>query len=277
MSIYSDSFRDKKTIETPDHIDRRTVNQTFRFIVFISLLLILPDPAFSRNVELEGEKVTEIEYGYPDQSIFVATINDEGQPDSPMTKLAAVLMERAGLPWHAVPYPAKRLFDNLRNGTTNFSILVRSSLLENCCLFSRNPVYSTTLNVYYIGDKPPITSKENLAGKKIITIRGYSYAGLIKFISDPANRIINEVAGTHRAAFEMLKGKRADYVLDYAPAAEDILAESPIGDIRSNPINQLDIFLVLSKSYPDADKLMMKLEGIVETLDVDEILKGRGK
>ena len=154
---------------------------------------------------------------------------------------------------------------------------MRSSLLENCCLFSKNPVYSTKLNVYHIGDKLPLTSKEDLTGKKIITIRGYSYAGLIKFISDPANKIVNEVAGTHKAAFEMLRGKRADYVLDYAPAAEDILAESPIGDIRSNPINQLDIFLVLSKSYPDADKLMMKLEGIVETLDVDEILKGRGK
>lgn len=218
----------------------------------------------------------EIEYGYPDQSIFVATVNDKGQPDSPMTRLAAVLMERVGIPWHASPYPASRLFGNLQNGTTSFSILVRGSSLEACCLFSRQPVYSTELRVYHLGNKPPVKSKDDLVGKRIITIRGYSYAGFLKFIGDPANRIVNEVAGTHKAAFEMLAAQRADYVVDYASAAGDILAESPLEDLRSNPIDRLDIYLVLSKSYPDAEKLMGRLEEIVRTLNVPEILKGRG-
>jgi polar amino acid transport system substrate-binding protein len=217
----------------------------------------------------------EIEYGYPDQSVFVATTNAKGQPDSPMTRLAEVLMDRVGLSWHAVSYPAPRLFSNLQNGTTNFSILVRGSSLEACCIFSRKPVYSTTLNVYSIGNKPPVKSKDDLAGKHIITIRGYSYAGLLKFISDPANRIDNQPAGTHKAAFEMLKAGRADYVVDYASAAGDILAESPIADLRANPIDQLDIYLVLSKSYPEAEKLMARLEDIVRTLDVDALLHGR--
>ena len=238
--------------------------------------LLLFSVGAASQQSLRSGTFPEIEYGYPDQSIFVATVNDKGQPDSPMTRLAGVLLERAGIPWRAAPYPASRLFSNLQNGTTSFSILVRGSSLEACCLFSRQPVYRTELKVYYLGDKPSVKSKNDLAGKRIITIRGYSYAGLLKFIGDPANRIVNEVAGTHKAAFEMLAAQRADYVVDYASAAGDILAESPQEDLRSNPIDRLDIYLVLSKSYPDAEKLMVRLEEIAKTLNVPEILKGRG-
>lgn len=243
---------------------------------FISIFLFMfAGHAIAEDAGSLGQKVVEIEYGYPDQSIFVATINDKGQPDTPMTYLAEALIERAGLPWHAAPYPAKRLFKNLQSGITNFSILVRASSLKNSCIFSKKPVYSTNLNVYYIGDKPPVKSRKDLVGKEIITIRGYSYAGLLKFISDPANNIVNQVAGTHKAGFEMLKGNRAVYLVDYASAAGEILAESPIPGIRSNSIGQLDIFLILSKSYPDAEKLMIRLENIAETLDVNQIIKGK--
>lgn len=217
----------------------------------------------------------EIEYGYPDQSVFVATTNAKGQPDSPMTRVAGTLLERAGLAWRAVPYPASRLFSNLQNGSTKFSILVRGSTLDACCILSHKPIYRTTLNVYYIGDKPPVKSKDDLAGKHLITIRGYSYAGLLQYITDAANRIDHQSAGSHRAAFDMLKAGRADYVLDYASAAGDILAESPIGNLRSYPIDQLEIHLVLSKTYPDAERLMARLEDIARGLDVEAILQGR--
>ncbi len=220
-------------------------------------------------------KDVEIEYGYPDQSIFVATINDKGQPDSPMTLVAKALMTKAGLSWHAMPYPAKRLFDNLKNGTTNFSILVRASSLKDSCLFSRKPIYSTSLNIYYIGDKPPVQSKEDLIGKTVISIRGYSYGGFLKFISDPVNKVVNEVASTHKAAFEMLRDNRADYLIDYASAAGDILSDRPIKGLHSIELSQLDIFLVVSKSHPDAKNLMTRLEEIAGTLNINEILRSR--
>lgn len=236
--------------------------------------LLLSAGAFSQPTR-DRYALPEIEYGYPDQSIFVSRVNEKGQSDSPMTRLAAVLMERAGIPWHAVPYPASRLFANLQSGATNFSILVRGSNLEGCCLFSRKPVYGTELKAYFVGESTPVKTKADLLGKHVITIRGYSYAGLLKFISDPSNKIVNEVAKTHKAAFEMLAAQRADYVLDYASAAGDILAETPISGLRSVPIDRLEIYLVLSKSYPGAETLMGRLEDIVRTLNVQEILKIR--
>lgn len=255
----------------------RGVSQVNSFIIANLITIFILVSIFKDCWAADLEKQVEIEYGYPDQSIFVATINDKGQPDSPMTLVADAILTKAGLSWHAMPYPAKRLFDNLKNGTTNFSILVRASSLKDSCIFSRDPIYSTSLNVYHLGEKPRIRSKEDLMGKSLITIRGYSYGGLLKFISNPDNGIVNEVASTHKAAFKMLEENRSDYLIDYASAAGDILAEKPIKGLNSDKLSQLDIFLIVSKLHPDAEDLMARLEEIAATLDINEILKNRTK
>lgn len=237
--------------------------------IFSSLLLLLA-------VDSSADNNTEIKYGYPNQSIFIATINGKEQLRSPMLSVARELFERANLSLKSSSYPAKRLFRNLKNGETDFSILVRASSLVDSCIFSKKPIYSTSLNVYYIGNKPPITSKEDLIGTSIVTIRGYSYGSLGKFINDPKNNISKEVTNTHSSAFRMLELGRVDYLIDYASAAEDIISKSSISNLKSNRISNLDIFLVLSKAYPNADELMKKLETITESMDINKIISESG-
>ncbi len=160
----------------------------------------------------------EIEYGYPEQPPRSFT-NAQGQPEGQAIRMATALFAKAGIPWHATSYPAPRLFKNLDNGTTTFAVMVHNPALYNCCLFNKIPLYTTELKAYYIGDKPPIKNRNDLIGKRIITIRGYSYSGLIGFINDPQNRIVNEIASTHEPAFDMLTAGRADYVLNYDSSA----------------------------------------------------------
>ncbi len=246
------------------------ITQVQRIVVFYVVTLFI-----SLNSYAIDNKI-DIKYGYPNQSIFVATVNGKEQPTTPMLFVADELFKRADLTWRATAYPAKRLFRNFKDGNTNFSILVRASSLIDSCLFSKKPVYTTNLNIYYIGDKPPILSKEDLKGTRLATIRGYSYGKLRKFISDSKNNINNEVVNTHSGAFRMLKLGRVDYVLDYASAAEDIISENSISNIRSNTLSELKIFLVLSKSYPNAEHLMSRLETIAESIDVNKIIKRSG-
>jgi ABC-type amino acid transport substrate-binding protein len=217
-----------------------------------------------------------VEYGYPEQSIFVATTTPQGRLDSPMTRVAEVLLERAGVPWRSASYPASRLFANLQSGVTAFSILVRGAQLDTCCLVSRQPIFSTYLNVYSIDDKPGIQSRDQLLGRRVITIRGYTYGTLLKFLNDPANRIVNEVAGTHRAGFDMLAAQRGDYLIDYAPAASAILAESPLGNLRIQSLERLDIYLAVSRAYPEAERLLARLEEIAAKIDIPAMLPGLG-
>ncbi|WP_072682001.1 ABC transporter substrate-binding protein [Arcobacter sp. LA11] len=240
------------------------------FTIYSLILILVVNCSADLNNNIENK--TEIKYGYPNQSIFIATVNGKEQPITPMLSVAKELFERANLSWNSTAYPAKRLFRNLKNGETDFSILVRASSLLESCIFSKKPVYSTDLNIYYIGDKPPVITKEDLIGKSIVTIRGYSYGKLRKFIEDPKNNITNEVTNTHNSAFRMLELGRVDYLLDYESAAKDIISKNSISKIQSNTINQLNVFLVLSKYYPNADELMKRLESIVESININEII-----
>ena len=214
----------------------------------------------------------EIEYVFPEQSVWTTKLNDRGEPENPLLRLAAVLFGRAGLPWHAKAYPAARMFTHLQDGTAQFSILVDSQALWACCLRSKSPVAGTELRVYRVGDKPPILRGEDLAGKRIITIRGYTYGGLLDFIADRKNGVANNPTMKHETAFAMLDAGRADYLLDYTGPASEVLAEHPIDGLHSDTLSHLDVYLVLSKSYPDAEGVMARLEAIAATLNLAEII-----
>lgn len=250
----------------------KTIRNVFQTLFALCALTFM----VSLNANAADNK-TKITYGYPEQSIFIATVNGKEQPITPMLSVAEQLFEKADISWEGSAYPAKRLFKNLKNGETNFTILVRASSLVEKFIFSQEPIYSTSLNVYSLGDKKSIASKEDLAGTRLVTIRGYSYGKLRKFINDPKNNITIEVANTHSSALRMLALGRADYLVDYASATEDLLSQNPIANLKSDKLSELNIYLVLSKAYPNANEVMTKLETIMETIDVSEIIRSSSK
>lgn len=212
----------------------------------------------------------ELVYGYPEQPPRAFT-NSEGVADGHYPKLLRVLLARAGIPWRAVSYPAPRLMKNLQTGETNFSILVKNPLLDECCLYSRTNVWHDELRVYSVGNKPPIRKREDLAGKRIITIAGFSYGGLYTYLADPANQIQSNPAKTHHAAFEMLDAGRGDYLLDYAEAAvAEGLKKHPIENVRGDVLDVVQMYLVISKSYPDAAGVLKRLESIYESIRAED-------
>lgn len=228
---------------------------------------------FLAGTSTAAAQTRTIEYSYPDQSVWTTRLDARGEPDNPLLRLAAPLFQQAGIPWRARGLPAARLFEYLRDGQTDFSILVKGGTLEKCCLISRRPVAGTELRVYRRKGHRPVTSREDLAGKEVITIHGYTYGTLLSFIKDPANRIGNNGTVSHESAFAMLERGRADYLLDYAGPAQEVLADHPIHDLEYDIIERLDVHLVLNRTYPDAESVMNRLEAIAETLKIDGIPK----
>ncbi|MCW9036263.1 MAG: transporter substrate-binding domain-containing protein [Rhodospirillales bacterium] len=242
-------------------------------ILFSFLLLAIWTFSFSVTSYAAPEK---LEYAYPDISVWTTKRDANGKLKNPLVKLAKPLFEKAGIPWHAQDYPAKRMFENLRNNVSKFSMLVNAKkALNGCCLVSKEPVAVVEIRIYSRGKSPVITKREDLLDKDLITIRGYSYAGLKRYIVD--NKISNNEAGSHHAAFAMLEAGRADYVLDYANPAEEVLQENPIKDIKFETMSQSKVYLILSKAYPDAENVMAKLEKIAATLNKDEFLNPPGR
>jgi len=210
-----------------------------------------------------------IEYSYPDQSVWTTRLDARGEPDNPLLRLAAPLFQQAGIPWRARGLPAARLFEYLRDGQTDFSMLVKGPAVEKCCLVSKRPVAGTELRIYRRKGLPPVTAREGLSGKEVITIHGYSYGDILAFIKDPANRVGNNGTVSHESAFAMLERGRAPYLLDYAGPAEEVLAEHPIKDLEFDVLQRLDVHLILSRTYPDAEAAMSRLEAIADTLRVE--------
>lgn len=218
-----------------------------------------------------AKKHPEIEYASPDQSVWTTRIKEDGEPDNPLAGLATALFDQAGIPWHSKSYPASRLFSYLRNGTVHFSILVKAPVLRDCCLFSKKALTTVEIRAYRRAGTAPLKTKEDLAGKQVITIRGYSYGGLIDFLNDERNRVTNNVTPAHHSAFRMLENGRADYVIDYGGPADEVLTAEPIDGLVFDLLSRQDVHLVLSKSYPDAKRVMEQLEAIAATLNIDGI------
>lgn len=223
-------------------------------------LLLVTTPAAS------AEPPPTIQYAYPDQSVWTTKLDAQGLPANPLLLLADALFSRAGLKWQAHPYPAARMFETLRSGAANFSMLVKSPTLEQCCLIGRKPVASTELRVYHAPTKPPIRSREDLRGSSVVVIRGYSYGGLLAQLSAPDSGIKVESAVSHQVAFGMLEHGRADYLLDYAGPAGEILAGRPHVGLRHETLDRLEVYLVLWRGYPDAEATLARLESIAEQL-----------
>ena len=211
----------------------------------------------------------ELEYVYPDQSVWTTRLDPQGDPVNPLLDFTTVLLARAGLSWHGRGYPAARMFARLRAGTDLFSVLVKSPALAACCLLSRKPVAATELRVYRKAGTPPVGRREDLIGKTVITIRGYSYGGLLEFISQPHNRVVHSATARHESAFAMLEAGRGDYLLDYPGPADEVLAGHPVAGLESDLLQRLDVHLVLSRGYPDAPAVMARLEAIADALGAE--------
>lgn len=213
-----------------------------------------------------------IRYAHPNQLVFSTLKKENGERNNPLLRLAKTLIQQAGFDFESVSYPAARMFHSMDQGYANFSILVYSPSLDKCCLMSKLPITTTQLRIYHKQETPRITNIELLAGKRIITIRGYSYGQLKPVISNPNNNIALSPAITHTSAFAMLEKGRADYVLDYKQPSIEVLQLHPIPSIQFEILQEIDVHLVIHKSFPNAPLVLAELERIIETMDIAGLL-----
>jgi len=202
----------------------------------------------------------------------MAYTNAKGRLDGALFRVARSLFAAAGIPWQGMAYPTLRLLKGLRDGSFNFSMLVRMPALDECCLFSSEPVVIQEPRVYFLAGKTPVSSKEDLAGRSLIVVNGFTYGGMINHFNNPANRVTLEKAETLDAAFRMLAAERADYLLSYEINARTVLAARPIDGLESRIIGRIPVYLVLSRTYPDAEAVLARLERLVKAMNLPVIM-----
>lgn len=249
-----------------DYLSTITRGQTAFYSVLLSLTLLA---SFGH---VGNVSAATIHYGISDQSVLTTKTNAKGLMENPLLSVAEELFKRAKLDWESQQYPAARMFQKLSEGEANFSILVNSPTLASCCLVGNIPVITTELRVYRNKGTEPVLLTKGLAGKQVITLRGYSYGPLKSFIANPNNHVSAYPTATHTSAFAMLTKQRADYVLDYKQPSIEVLGKHPIKDIQFETLKEVSLYLVLHRNYPNAQDVLLKLERIIKEMDIDAIL-----
>ena len=161
------------------------------------------------------------------------------------------------------PYPTKRVYQNLIDGNIDIYLgplkPAFEGFKESVLHRDFSPV-SIELRSFYFGDKPEITKKEDLSGKDVLIIRGYTYGGLVNFILDPKNNVKYREINSFDQAMQILKKGRADYHLDYRKTGEIYLKNNPEPDLKNSTLFSVDLYFMVSKHTPDAEKILESVE-----------------
>jgi hypothetical protein len=208
----------------------------------------------------------EIDFVYPEAPGVIFT-NAEGHADGPLYKYMASVFEGAQVPFHATQYPLARLLDALKTQSNAFSVLVYFPFLDECCIRSKEPNFVGDIAAYSMGELPPVTKREDFVGHSVITRLGNTFGSLTPFLDDPKNHIAHDVAPEYDIGFRMLKLRRADYFVSFSINAIAYLAEHPMGDIHCSVFDHTLLYFVLSKSYPDAEKMLARLEASAKGIE----------
>lgn len=191
---------------------------------------------------------------------YVLGVNDEVEGGI-LVEMLAKIFKRAEIEVTFAGYPPKRLYSNLGKGITQVWLGTKGvEDYEGKTVVSPQMIVEINLHVFSSGKNATLPKNmEELKGKSVITIHGYNYGGLIKFLENPANNITLEKARTHESAFRMLQMERAEYVLDYIEPASSSIEKLKITNLKHAPIQKIPLFIHISDKVPNAQQQMDKV------------------
>ena len=182
----------------------------------------------------------------------------------------AKVVTEAGFELVWMPSSTKRIYRNLAAGQVDVYFGPLQPDLDgfdNTVIHSKLSPFTLELRVYYFGDKPAITKKEDLLDKDIIIESGYTYGGLINYIQDPKNNINHYEVRSFGQAMRMLKMGRYDYHLDYKKTGSLYFEKHNEPDLKHSILQSVNLYFIVSKKTKDAEQILNRLEKALSRLE----------
>ncbi|MCW1938323.1 ABC transporter substrate-binding protein [Ectopseudomonas oleovorans] len=191
-----------------------------------------------------------------------------GQPSGSGLELTARLLEQAGYQAEFRSLPGARLYNDLRDGSVHlWPGAPGKTELSVHTLETRHTLGEIILNLYFRPGTPPPHLPEDLRGKGVILISGYSYWQTInQWLVDPALGITQHRTSNHDAALEMLQRRRADYLLNYQTPVEQAKQRLGIDELPYVQLQRVPLKLIVSRLAPNAEALRDALDHAYEEL-----------
>lgn len=198
-------------------------------------------------------------------------VDADGKPAGELLDLGQRALEEAGYSWEAKHYPANRLASYMGTGEVDLFLGISTVPgFEGNTIAGEKTIAHIELRAYAKGDAPVIERWEDLRGKTVIILRGYSYGGWIGEILDPANGINALEVDEHEQALKVLNLGRGDILLDYKSPVDTALRQVEVPDLQSTLISLLNCKFVVSRKTPQAQKVLTDLEAAFERLEERE-------
>ena len=179
-----------------------------------------------------------------------------------MVKLISDTLHAAGLPFRFTVYPRKRIRVYLNSGQVDiFAGLRGSEAISDHVLYSPAAIDKVSLRVYTLNDGPIPDTVAALKNNNLGMIRMFRYPGIRVVLTAPDNdRYITHI-DRHKAGLMMLKQGHIEYLLQYKNAMEETLKMLPTPGLRYITLEQFDVYLMISRKTPGAERLMKLFSG----------------
>ncbi|MFQ3248376.1 hypothetical protein [Glaciecola sp.] len=185
--------------------------------------------------------------------------DEEGKTKGELAEMMTAVSKLSGIAHEPMQFPNARAIFNLNQKKINFAIGMKS-LIDNKEGFitSTFPVSKVQLLIVHLEETEAVNSIEELKGKDLVLLSGYTYGGLRGKFEEIAANTFN--VDNHNRAIEGLKLKRGDYALLYKTSSEFSLGNNNPADFKSTIVGEVELFFMLNKNVEQSSLIMQKLE-----------------
>lgn len=181
-----------------------------------------------------------------------------------MSQLSPVL-KKANIAFKPIHIPITRFYSSVATGKVELSAMPKGFPGMDRVLFSEKPFAHFDMRVFWLSDDQDITAMAELANKRVVLIKGYTYGGLLDDIPEDSREQF-QVADDQRIALKLLMEDKADYVLGYWAMMSYLQKNYPTTQINNKKVAQLPIFFVVNAKTPNAEDLINRFNSALDTV-----------
>jgi len=180
----------------------------------------------------------------------------DGKLDGLWIKQLKPVLKSARIEFKAINTPMARFYSSIATGKVQLSALPKGVPGMDNVIYSDMPFAKFDLRVFWLDDRPDISTVTQLANQKVILTRGYNYGGFLQEALTTEQQQHFVVANTKPEAIELLLKGEADYVLGYWALMDYLQKNMPDVQLNNKKISEIPIYFVIHNSVADAQGIM---------------------
>ena len=194
--------------------------------------------------------------------------DEHGLPRGSILVLTERLLRHAGYRGQYRSLPNARLYAGLRDGSVQlWPGAGGKTELDGHTFEARNAIGEIKLALYARPGQPAPRIPDDLHGRGIILISGYSYWPAVnRLLADRSLELRLHRTSSHLSALEMLLRQRGDYLLDYQDPVRQASRTLGLAELPYTELQNLQLRLIASRSAAGSAELLEALDRAYEEL-----------